>query len=135
MPSQRLSQWGFIISTMQMKGLIITHPNWGRYHVFSTSYPPVWPAGMCQLHTSGLIFNFTGSKFTNVKGARRYRNRFREHEKLIWGASRKINQGAGRKGSNFKGSRELGTPPPLAGSRYSNYSMMQVKVGAPRSRT
>ncbi len=27
-PSQRQSQWGFIISTMQMKGLIITRPIW-----------------------------------------------------------------------------------------------------------
>ncbi len=30
---------------MQMKGLTITRPNWGRYHVFSTSYPPDGPAG------------------------------------------------------------------------------------------
>ncbi len=30
---------------MQMEGLTITRPNWGRYHVFSTSYPPVGPAG------------------------------------------------------------------------------------------
>ncbi len=24
----------------------MTRPNWGRYHVFSTSYPPVEPAGV-----------------------------------------------------------------------------------------
>ena len=31
----------------------------------------------------------SGSKFTNVRGAGRYKNKFREHEKLFWGASRK----------------------------------------------
>ncbi len=32
--------------------------------------------------------------------------------KIVFGSIKKIIHGAGRKGSNFKGSRELGTPPP-----------------------
>ncbi len=31
--------------TMEMKGLSITRPNWGRYHVFYTNYPPVGSVG------------------------------------------------------------------------------------------
>ncbi len=30
---------------MKMKGLTITRPNWVRYHMLSTSYPPLGPAG------------------------------------------------------------------------------------------
>ena len=50
-----------------------------------------------------------GSKFAIAEGAGRYQILFRKHEKLIWGAPKKI-QGADRKGPSFKGSLELGAP-------------------------
>ncbi len=31
----------------------------------------------------------SGSKITNIQGARRCQNRFKKHENLFWGASRK----------------------------------------------
>ena len=55
---------------------------------FSPRFARHFNTVICQLYTSGLIFN-SGSKFTNVKGAGRYQNRFGKHEKLFWGASRK----------------------------------------------
>ncbi len=65
---------------------------------------------LTQIVHFGTDFN-SGSKFTFVEGAGRYQNGFREHAKLFWGAPIKKIQGAGRQGSNFKGSQEPGTPP------------------------
>ncbi len=70
---------------------------------------------MISLHDNGIKYFFnSGSNFTNVEGAGRYQNRFREHEKLFWGAPIKKFREPGEKGQISKGAGSRG--PPLTGS-------------------
>ena len=59
---------------------------------------------------SGTDFN-SGSKFTNVEGAGRFQNRFREHKKIIFGEHQENNSGSREKRVKFQKEPGAGDPP------------------------
>ncbi len=68
------------------------------------------------------IFQFR-EQIHNCQGSREIPNLITGALKFILGSIKQIIQGARKKGPNFKGSRNLGTPPPLQGLKYDRLNL------------